>query len=74
MSGKKFEEKKIFTENFSKNENLPDRSREILHRKFSTTAHKIQPCLCLALHLDFGMILESPVGLGIDAVSLLKKF
>ena len=48
----------------------PDRSREILNRKFSTTATKILPCLCLALHLDFGMELEGLVGLGIDKVGI----
>ena len=50
---------------------------EILHRKFSTTAAKIRPRLCLALHPDFGMELEGLAGLGIDEISLtgrLKKF
>ena len=31
---------------------------------------KIRPCLCLALHLDFGMKLEGLVGLGIDEVGI----
>ena len=46
---------------------------EILHHNYSTTAHKIRPHLCLALHLDFGMILESRVGLGIDAVEIFLR-